>query len=725
MEEKMKEEMEELVQLLNKASKEYYSGKESDMSDKEYDALYDKLAQMETETGIILPNSPTQRVGYEVVTELKKVKHAYPALSLDKTKDREFLQNWLHGKDGVLSWKMDGLTAVATWKDGKLNSLVTRGNGIVGEDVTHNAPYIEGLPSEIPEKGEFVVRGEVVISYDDFEEINRNIFEVDDKFKNPRNLAASSLRAMDSKVAAERHMHFLAFNLVACENKPKIFSQCLLRMITRGIDIVPYSFIIGEETIPWNEYEWQLGNHGPRYGVEETSDAFDDPYIVVDLMYSGEKRYQICVNEEWNYGITFENKEEADEFAKNLSKKALFPYPTDGLVLTYNDIPYGESLGTTGKFPKNAIAFKWADTTVETTLRDVEWSASRSGLLNPVAIFDPVELEGTTVSRASLHNITYMKDLQLGYNDTVTVYKANMIIPQLDENISMNGEYIQIPKVCPICGEPTEQRWNEEGSTEFLYCTNKDCPAKHAGKFARMAERDALNIVGLSKATVERFVSAGMLKEFADIYHLDRYKDEIIEMDGFGEKSYQKMIDSIEKSRNTTFRQFFYALGIPGAGHDVAKILEHYLAKLNISSSYTNALYVLLKSKSAFGTLVQMDGVGDITARTILNWFSEHQEEYLHLANELYVSDPENTTNVQTLSGVTVVITGSLHLFTNRDALKKEIENRGGKVSGSVSKNTSYLINNDVESASGKNKKAKELGISILSEQEFANQFLS
>ena len=490
-------EMKDLVTKLNAAAKAYYAGEgESTLSNKEYDALYDRLVELEKETGIILPDSPTQRVGYEAVSKLEKVKHAYPALSLDKTKDRKFLQNWLQGKDGVLSWKLDGLTAVATWEGGKLVSLVTRGNGIIGEDVTHNAPYIEGLPIEIPETGTFVVRGEVVISYEDFEDINRNIFELDEQFKNPRNLAASSLRALDSKVAASRHMHFLAFNLVACDDKPKLFSQCLLRMSTRGIDIVPSTFIMGGETLPWEDYEWELGTHGPRYGVEESSDAFDDSFIVVDLRKSENERYKIFVNGEWDYGITFETKEEAEAFAEKLSKESLFQYPTDGLVLTYNDIPYGENLGTTGKFPKNAIAFKWQDATVETTLRDVEWSASRSGLLNPVAVFDPVELEGTTVSRASLHHVKYLEDMKLGYGDTVTVYKANMIIPQLDENLTENGDYIKIPEVCPVCGGTTERRWNENGFAEFLYCVNEDCPAKHAGKFVRMAEREiSLNTI--------------------------------------------------------------------------------------------------------------------------------------------------------------------------------------------------------------------------------------
>lgn len=720
MKEKMKKEMKALVQILNEASKAYYSGRESGMSDKEYDTVYDELLRLETETGIVLPDSPTQKVGYEVVTELPKVQHAYPALSLDKTKDREFLQNWLHGKDGTLSWKLDGLTAVATWEDGELVSLVTRGNGYVGEDVTHNARFIKGLPMKINETGTFVVRGEVVISYKDFRAINATISNPEDKYMNPRNLASASLRLMDSKVAATRHMHFLAFNLVACEDKPRLMFQCLHRMKIRGIDIVPSLYIAEGESLPWSDYEWELGEYGPRYAVEETSDAYDDPFIIVDQKENEDASTRYYVTKEGfvNSNVTFDSEEEAEIYADEASKEALFPYPTDGLVLTYNDLSYGESLGMTGKYPKNAIAFKWADVTEETTLRDVEWSASRSGLLNPVAVFDPVELEGTMVSRASLHNISYVKKLSLGYNDTVTVYKANMIIPQLDENLTMNGNEVKIPTVCPVCGQTTVRRYNEDGTTEFLYCVNEECPAKHVGRFTRLVERDGLNIRGISKATIEELVSLGMLKEFADIYDLERYKEQIISLEGFGEKSFDKMIRSIEQSKNTTFRQFFYALGIPGAGHDVAKTLEHYLDMPEIG------LENLMRSEHAIEQLVLLDGIGMVTAKAIVAWFTDHMYEYLNLRRRLnFIRESSIVSN--TLEDVTVVITGNTVIYDNRNALKKAIEERGGKVSGSVSKKTSYLVNNDVESTSGKNKKAKELGVPIISEADFADKFLS
>lgn len=644
--------MENLVKKLNEAAKAYYSGHESIMSDKEYDELYAELQEMEQASGVVLPDSPTLRVGYEVVSELSKVTHEYPALSLDKTKDKEELKKWLGAQVGVLSWKLDGLTAVATWDNGKLTSLVTRGNGIVGEDVTHNAPYIEGLPMTIPYDGHLVVRGETLISYPDFDKINASIKDPDEKYKNPRNLASSSLRLMDSGIASKRHMSFRAFEVVYPEMNT--VSNALEWLETLRIDHVAF---------------WKVN----------ATTIFN----VIEILEN-------CIN------------------------KNLLDDPTDGLVLTYDDIAYGKSLGITGKFPKHSIAFKWQDEAVETTIRNIEWSASRTGLINPVAVFDPVELEGTTViTRASLHNIQYMKDLELGKDDTITAYKANKIIPQIDENLTKNGNYFEVPGCCPVCGKPTVRKFNKEHTSEFLYCMNADCPAKHVGKYTRLVERDALNVKGLSSAKVEQFVDLGYLKEFADLYHLDQYKEELLSMEGFGEKSYQNMMKAIESSRTTTFRQLFYALGIPGAGHDVAKILESHLVEPKAEN-----LLSLARRRDAYMVLTSYEGIGNVTADAIIQWFWWHADEYLHLCKELTIVEAVIQSQ-QDLVGKIFVITGMLASYPNRDALKAEIEARGGKVSGSVSKNTSYLINNDVTSTSGKNKKAKELGVAIISEEEF------
>lgn len=643
--------MENLVKKLNEAAKAYYSGHESTMSDKEYDELYAELQKMEQETGIVLPDSPTQRVGYEVVSTLPKVQHEYPALSLDKTKDVQELKKWLGYKNGILSWKCDGLTAVATWDNGRLTSLVTRGNGMIGEDVTHNAPYIKGLPIEIPDTEHVVVRGEVVISYPDFEKINHKIANPEEKYKNPRNLAVSSLRLMDSYIASKRDLQFMAFQLVTPSKRT--VENNFMWMDLMNIQCVPHLLV--------------------------NSDSLEDTIAVYE----------------------------------DHLKEGKMEIPTDGLVLTFDDVLYGKSLGTTGKFPKHSIAFKWKDDAVETTIRNVEWSASRTGLINPVAIFDPVELEGTTVTRASIHNIQYMNSLELGKGDTITVYKANMIIPQIDENLTRNGNYFEVPDYCPVCGKPTVRKFNKEHTSEFLYCMNADCPAKHVGKYTRLVERDALNVKGLSSARMEQFVDLGYLKEFADLYHLDQHKEELLSMDGFGEKSYQNMISAIDASRITTFRQLFYALGIPGAGHDVAKILEAHLKE-----PMAENLLLLARRRDAYTVLTSYEGIGDVTAEAIIRWFAIHAAEYENLCKEITIVD-KNVKVEQDLTGKIFVITGKLESYPNRDVLKAEIEARGGKVSGSVSKNTSYLINNDVTSNSGKNKKAKELRVAIISEEDF------
>ena len=655
--------MKTLIQKLNMAAKAYYSEGESIMSDKEYDALYDKLVQMERETGIVLPDSPTRRVGYEVVSSLPKVEHEVPALSLDKTKDVENLKKWMEKRICNISWKMDGLTAVATYRNGRLRSLVTRGNGIVGEDVTHNAKYIKGLPNTIPYYEPLIVRGEVVISYSNFKKINEELEKNgEEPYSNPRNLASGSLRLLDTYQTAKRCLEFKAFTLVnpyVAEGNPRFetVGGCFVFLKQMGFDIVQNTLVMHSN--------------------------------VQDII---------------------------DDFTREVKK---FPYPVDGLVLTFEKID--RSIGTTGKYPKYAMAFKWQDTTAESVLRKIEWSASKTGLLNPVAVFDPVQLEGTTVGRASLHNLSMIEKLKLHVGDHITIYKANMIIPQIDQNLDMDDTPydLSVPDTCPACGGKTEIHEGKNHSL-FLTCINPDCPAKHLGQFERAASREALNIIGLSTFALEKFISMGYLHELADLFHLSPYQKEMVSLEGMGEKMIQNLLDTIEKARTTTFRRMFYALGIPGAGKDVAKILDNYFSTKGWKKSEKLVAFILEDMESC---LDELDGIGPILAKTLKEWFSDtkHQMEYQHFIKELHITDDEVVMEKRSLplQGLTFVITGSVSHYPNRNALKAEIESLGGKVSGSVSKKTSYLINNDVSSTSGKNKKALELGIPILSEEDY------
>lgn len=663
--------MDQLVKKLNEAAKAYYSESDNIMSDKEYDELYDQLKKMEEVLGIVLPNSPTKRVGYEVVSSLEKVTHEYPALSLDKTKEVSQLKKWLGDKTCIVTPKMDGLTLVLTYEpisDEKsvLKSAVTRGNGIIGENVLHNVKYIDGIPMEIPYNEKITVRGEVVISYPDFLEINALISaKGGEPYKNPRNLASGSLRLYDSKEASTRRMHFKAFTLVNPyieKGNPdfETMDGCYFFLWNMGFDVVPYVIANTEK-------------------LQKAIDTFDPN----------------------NY-----------------------PYPMDGLVLTYNEID--RSIGTTGKYPKYAMAFKWRDETEETILRDVFWSASKTGLLNPVAIFDPVELEGTTVKKASIHNLSMIKKLNLSIGDHITIYKANKIIPQIDENLTGTESHLEIPNTCPVCGHELTIETGKNGS-EFLMCKNPDCAAKHLGKFERMVDRDALNVVGLSSSILEQFLSLGFIHEMSDLFHLEKHREDIVKLEGFGDKSFDKIIKAVETARKTTFRRMFYSLGIPGAGRDVAKILDNYFssneeyASLGIFKSRQLPLFI---KEDLYDILDDLNGIGETLADSMVNWFGRKSnfEEYLRFINELEIEDDKVIPTEKkslSLEGKTFVITGSLNHYENRNALKAEIESLGGKVSSSVSKKTSYLINNDVTSTSGKNKKAHELGIPIISEEDF------
>ena len=640
------ERMKELVELLNKAGKAYYQEDREIMSNYEYDKLYDELEALEKETGITLAGSPTVSVGYEAVNALPKETHETPMLSLDKTKEIEVLKNFVGNQKTVLSWKMDGLTIVLTYQDGKLKKAVTRGNGIVGEVITNNAKVFKNVPLQIAYQGELILRGEAIISYSDFEKINEQIEDVDAKYKNPRNLCSGSVRQLNNEITAKRNVYFYAFSLVRAEGVDFNNSRaCQFEWLkTQGFDIVEYRMVDSKN-------------------LEETIQYFSD---------------KISTND----------------------------FPSDGLVALYDDIAYGDSLGSTAKFPRNAFAFKWKDEIRETTLKEIEWSPSRTGLINPVAIFEPVELEGTTVSRASVHNISILKELELGIGDRIEVYKANMIIPQIAENLTRSRN-LTIPEFCPVCKEKTKiQKSND---VEVLICTNPECQAKKIKSFTLFVSRDAMNIDGLSEATLEKFILNGFIKEFGDIYELEHYKDAIIEMDGFGEKSYENLIDNIKKSSHTTLPRLVYALGIANIGVANAKVL---------CKEFDYDLQKLMRADEE--TISQIEGIGSVIAKSVTDYFKneENQRKLEHLLTYLTFEEMKIETG-NPLSGKQFVITGSVNQFENRSAMKEFIEKRGGKVTGSVSKKTDYLINNDTESSSSKNKKAKELGIPILSEEDF------
>ncbi len=644
--------MKELVRTLNEAARVYYSEGNEIMSNFQYDALYDELLQLEAETGMILSGSPTQRVGYEVLSELPKERHPSPMLSLDKTKSVDELASWLGDKEGLLSWKMDGLTVVLSYHAGELEKAVTRGNGEIGEVITQNARVFDNVPTHISFEGDLVLRGEAIITYSEFKRINETISDADAKYKNPRNLCSGSVRQLDPKITKSRHVNLVAFALVSAVEKN---------------------------------------------GTE------------VDFHNSNEARYQFLSALGFDVvGYRKVTKDTIHEAVKAFAEAIQTnDFPSDGLVLLYEDIAYGLSLGRTAKFPRNAIAFKWSDEQAETTLTEIEWSPSRTGLINPVAIFEPVELEGTTVSRASLHNISYCEDMQLGIGDRVTVYKANMIIPQIAENLTRSGTMVP-PASCPACGGRTVIKMDTD--SKFLYCENPECPAKKIKNFSLFVSRDALNIDGLSDQTLEKFIGHGFIHHYSDIFHLDHYRDEIVTMEGFGQKSYDNLIAAARKSAETELYRVIYGLGIAGIGLANAKMLCRY---------YGDDLTKL--REATVEDLMEVDGIGQVLAESIAGYFRDEDKnrELDALLQELHLVRREDTTMPKTLEGKSVVITGSLQHFGNRKELQELIEAAGGRAAGSVSAKTAYLVNNDVSSTSGKNKKAQELGVPIVSEEEF------
>lgn len=639
--------MKELTARLSEASKTYYQESREIMSNFEYDKLYDELLALEAETGVVMAGSPTQKVGYEILSELPKEAHEAPMLSLDKTKEVRVLQEWLGDQEALLSWKLDGLTIVLTYEGGELVKAVTRGNGEIGEVITNNARVFANVPLRIAYKGQLILRGEAVIRYSDFYQINEEIEDVDAKYKNPRNLCSGSVRQLNNQITAQRNVNFVAFMLVRAD----------------GVDF---------HNSRREQFEW-LKTQG---------------FEVVE--YRMVKRASLPENVQY--------------FSQKIAD---YDIPSDGLVLLLDDIAYGDSLGRTAKFPRNSIAFKWEDEIRETHLLEIEWSASRTGLINPVAIFEPVELEGTTVSRASVHNLSIMEGLQLGIGDTITVYKANMIIPQIAENLTRSGK-MEIPKICPVCGGATEIR--QMNDVKSLYCTNPDCQAKKIKSFSLLVSRDALNIDGLSEMTLEKFIGSGLIHTYADIFHLDRHRQTIVEMEGFGEKSYEKLTTAIRLASHTTLPRVIYGLGIAGIGLANAKMLcrqfDFDFEKMRHASEEE---------------LTAVDGIGTVLADAWISYFESEKNNRLvdDLLAELTIEQESTSAETAIFAGMTFVITGSVTHFANRKELQSVIEARGGKATGSVTSKTTYLINNDVTSNSSKNKKAKELGIPILSEEDF------
>lgn len=640
-------EMRELVKELNLASRAYYQESREIMTNYEYDKRYDRLLELEKMTGVTLADSPSIHVGYEVLSDLPKENHESPMLSLDKTKDVSALQTWIGNHTGLLSWKLDGLTIVLTYREGELFKAVTRGNGITGEVITNNAKVFKNIPHRIPYRGELVLRGEAVIKYSDFEKINASIDSVDAKYKNPRNLCSGSVRQLNNEITSKRSVFFFAFTLV--KQNPDIETNFRKEQMewlqSQGFETVEYKIVNKEN-------------------IEDTVLWFSEHIETNDL-------------------------------------------PSDGLVLTFDDIAYSRSLGATAKFPRDSIAFKWADETEKTHLLEVEWSASRTGLINPVAIFEPVQLEGTTVSRASIHNVSIVESLQLGLGDELMVYKANMIIPQISENLTRSGT-LEIPSLCPVCHQPTKIL--KENDVKVLTCPNPECEAKHIKRLTLFVSRDAFNIEGLSEATLEKFVQKGFIQSLEDIFHLDRYKDEIIAMEGMGEKSYTNLIQAIEKSKKIPTARFIYSLGISGVGLSNAKLICRY---------FKDDIQAIMSASEEDMTAIE--GIGPVIARNFEAFFSNEKsrKEADALLNEIQLEKEEISEGSKIFEGKTFVITGSVHHFSNRNALKSLIESKGGKVAGSVSSKTHYLINNDAESTSSKNKKARELGIPILTEDDF------
>lgn len=643
----------ELVNILNKARYAYEQEDEEIMSNYEYDKLYDELKALEEETGTILNNSPTVNVGYEVVSDLPKKTHQTPMLSLEKTKERDELIAFLNGREGVLSWKLDGLTVVLTYDNGVLTEAVTRGNGEVGEVVTANAKTFENLPRKIAYTGHLVLRGEATISYADFEAINNSLPVGEEPYKNPRNLCSGSVRQLDSSITAERHVNWTCFNIESYDgNLVNEVDKQLEAMKMLGFDVVEYEVVNPSNLL-------------------EAIDKFEAKII---------------------------NKE--------------MGRPSDGLVLTYRDKAYGKSLGRTAKAPRHSKAFKWQDETAVTTVTGVEWSVGKSGVITPVIEFVPTDIEGSTVSRASSHNVSIFLDMEFGIGDEIEVYKANMIIPQVSENLTRSGT-CEIPGICPCCGCPTEIHEDPKSGVYTLWCMNADCEAKGNRLFKHFVSRDAMNIDGISGSTLETLSEAGIITDLPSIFHLDQHQSEIINMSGFGQKSYINMVTAINNARNVKLANLIYSLAIPNIGLATAKLIcKHF----NYDLADTVA--------ATYDDLINIEGIGDVIADSFVGYFNDEAnlDQFIRLVKELNIIHEEISSDTS-MSGVTICVTGDVYIFPNRRAIKDLVESKGGKLTGSVSRSTNYLITNDTTSGSRKNKAAQEYGIPILTEQEFIDKF--
>lgn len=639
----------ELVEQLNEYRDAYYNEARSDVSDAEYDRLFDELSELENETGVVYTNSPTQSVGYEVKSELEKVKHSHPMLSLDKTKSVDDLVKFARDKDCILSLKMDGLTCLLTYENGELVQAETRGDGEIGELITHNARVFDNIPLSIDYKGHFEIEGEAIITYEDFDKINKSLPD-DKKYKNPRNLASGSVRQLDSKIAAQRHIKFIAWK-VPTEIASNSFINRLQYAVELGFDTVPFLSIRG------------------NYNAEFIN-------IVIEQL-------QRRANER--------------------------SFPIDGLVATYNDITYGELLGMTGHHPKHSIAFKFYDEEVETVLKNIEWSMGKIGSLTPVAIFDPVEIDGTMVERASLHNVSILTKLDLQIGDTIIVYKANQIIPQVKENLSAKDResaYIRIPSQCPVCESPTQIV--KENDSEVLMCTNPHCKGKLLGRVSHFVSKKGMDISGLSEETIKKFIELGWIAEITGIYNLDQYYDRLSTMSGFGKKSVDKLRKSIETSKTVRLDKFIASLSIPGIGTSQSKELVKAFGAWDKFRDASIGYY----------NFTQLDGFGDVLNNNIHSWFEDMSNIADYLASLMTFESEDNSKTNNSLNGKSFVVTGKVYKFKNRDEVKEAIEKFGGKVTGSVTKSTFALINNDIESNSSKNKKAKELGVQIINEEQ-------
>lgn len=648
------EKMHKLISLIDKYRNEYYNEDREEVDNKEYDRLKDELDELERKAGFVLSNSPSLKVGCEVTSKLPKYTFKKPMLSLSKTKEVSGLQQFLSDKDGILSWKMDGLTVVVAYNNGELVSAITRGNGEIGEVITQNAKHFRNLPLRIPYKGKLVLRGEAVMTYSDFERINKGLVTSGDELKkNPRNLCSGTVRSVDSSVTKNRGVYWYAFELVSADCE-----------IPNDID---------------KQFKW-LNNNG-----------FDTVQFMV---------------------VNSSNVVQAVMQFESIVESKKLDIPTDGLVLTYRDKKYGESLGVRAKSPRHSIAFKWEDEAVETKVIDIEWSPSRNGLITPVAIFEPVDIEGSTVSRASLHNVSIFAEKQLGYGDRIKVYKANMIIPQVLDNLDRTAT-CQIPGQCPCCGEPTVLHQDPKSGVYTLWCENSECAAKGTRSFEHFVARDAMNIDGVSTSTLNTLIECRIISDYASIYHINEHADEIINLEGFGYTSFMNIVNAVEKSRNVKPANLIYALGIPNIGLTTAKLIcKHFGNDLvkTVTASYND--------------LINIDGIGDTIADSFTAYFADknNAEAFVRLTKELNIIQEAVSNNTE-MNGITICVTGDVHIFKNRRAIKDIVENLGGKLTGSVSKSTSYLVTNDTTSGSRKNKAAQEYGIPILTEQQFIEKF--